>query len=339
MHKIVSLLLVGSILASVTAGVNAYNEVTDIKKYILLDMTQDSGIDEYDTNNDGRIDVFDLNRIKKRIINNTDLPSETASTQQTKQEETSALQTQPTVTSASQTQQTAASTLHTQPSVSSALHTQPLVTSAPQTQPSVSSALQTQPAVTSEFHTQPATTSAVHNPPATTSTLRTVPTTTQTPQTTQPVTSAPQTSKTTVTTTNTQPAAPGLDEKSIYNAMIAFKTQYPEGTPWTNNNSYVWNGGIYNIGYGCAGFAFMLSDAAFGKLPARKITNADVTDIRVGDILRVNNDTHSVIVLQITDEGFVLAEGNYNSKVHWGRKLTWTEAKNTLTYVMTRYPD
>ena len=256
-HKIISLLLVSSILASVTVSVNADSVVTDIKKYILLDRTQNSGIDGYDTNKDGRINVFDVSRIKNRIINNAD------------------------------------------------------------------------------------------SPVTTTSTLETPPTTTPAPQTSQPVTSAPQTSQTTVsttkapaaTTTNAASSVPGLDEKSVYNAMIAFKSQYPEGTPWTNDNSYVWNGGIYKTGYGCVAFAFMLSDAAFGKLPARKIVNANVSDIRVGDILRINNDTHSVIVLETTDEGVVLAEGNYNRSVHWGRKLTWAQVKNTLTYVMTRYPD
>ena len=295
-HKIVSLLLVSSILASVTSSVNADNEVTDIKKYILLDMTQNSGIDGYDTNNDGCINVFDVSRIKNRIINNPDLPVTTTST----------VQTSPTTTSTLQNPSTTTSTLQT---------------------PST-------------------TTSTVQTPPTTTSTLQAPPTTTPAPQTSQPATSAPQASQTTVTTTNAPAvttnapsSVPGLDEKSIYNAMIAFKSQYPEGTPWTNDNSYVWNGGIYKTGYGCAGFAFMLSDAAFGKLPARKIVSANVSDIRVGDILRINNDSHSVIVLQITDEGVVLAEGNYNRSVHWGRKLTWAETKNTLTYIMTRYPD
>ena len=306
-HKIVSLLLVSSILASVTSSVNADNEVTDIKKYILLDMTQNSGIDGYDTNNDGCINVFDVSRIKNRIINNPDLPVTTTST----------VQTSPTTTSTLQNPSTTTSTL------------------------------QNPSTTTSTVQTPPTTTSTLQAPPATTSTLQAPPTTTPAPQTSQPATSAPQASQTTVTTTNAPAvtttnapsSVPGLDEKSIYNAMIAFKSQYPEGTPWTNDNSYVWNGGIYKTGYGCAGFAFMLSDAAFGKLPARKIVSANVSDIRVGDILRINNDSHSVIVLQITDEGVVLAEGNYNRSVHWGRKLTWAETKNTLTYIMTRYPD
>ncbi|MDO5148500.1 MAG: hypothetical protein Q4D76_03820 [Oscillospiraceae bacterium] len=133
--------------------------------------------------------------------------------------------------------------------------------------------------------------------------------------------------------------APVHEAPEIYNAMIALKKDYPDGTPWTNDNGYAWNGGIYSMGYGCAGFAFMLSDAAFGNLPARIIEDWSNYQIRVGDILRVNNDGHSVIVLEVNESGVVLAEGNYNNSVHWGRKMSWSEVNNTLTYIMTRYPE
>lgn len=133
--------------------------------------------------------------------------------------------------------------------------------------------------------------------------------------------------------------APVHEAPEIYNAMIALKEKYPEGTRWTNDNGYAWNGGIYSMGYGCAGFAFMLSDAAFGNLPARIIEDWSDYQIRVGDILRVNNDGHSVIVLEVNESGVVLAEGNYNNSVHWGRKMSWSEVNNTLTYIMTRYPE
>ena len=43
---------------------------------------------------------------------------------------------------------------------------------------------------------------------------------------------------------------------------------------------------------GCVAFAFILSDAAFGSLPARMYAAGEFTyeDIKVGDILRVRND-------------------------------------------------
>ena len=67
-----------------------------------------------------------------------------------------------------------------------------------------------------------------------------------------------------------------------YEAMIALQSQdaYKEGTPWTNDEPYSdskgyyrWKGGTFNgtniVAVGCVAFAFILSDAAFGSLPAR----------------------------------------------------------------------
>lgn len=130
-----------------------------------------------------------------------------------------------------------------------------------------------------------------------------------------------------------------LTPDAVYNRMIAMKDAYPEGMPWTNDNFYAWNGGYYYGGYGCAGFAFILSDAAFGNLPSRFLEENDFDSIRVGDILRINSDTHSVIVLEVHDDYVVIAEGNYNRSIHWGRTLTRSSLESgTLTYIMTRYP-
>ncbi|MBD5134080.1 MAG: S-layer homology domain-containing protein, partial [Clostridiales bacterium] len=126
--------------------------------------------------------------------------------------------------------------------------------------------------------------------------------------------------------------------QQAYQAMIALKAQYPEGTSWSNSNYYAWHGGLYSGGYGCAGFAFMLSDAAFGSLPARRLTQFAFSDVQVGDILRLDNDTHSVIVLEVHGDHVVITEGNYNYSVHWGRQLTAAEVL-AADYVITRYPE
>ncbi len=99
-------------------------------------------------------------------------------------------------------------------------------------------------------------------------------------------------------------------EAEAYQAMMALKPQYPEGMHWTNDNFYEWKGGIFSGGYGCAGFAFLLSDAAFGDLPSRVITDVTISDVHVGDILRVNNDTHSVSCIERNTSYITLAEGN-----------------------------
>lgn len=122
--------------------------------------------------------------------------------------------------------------------------------------------------------------------------------------------------------------------QQVYKDMVALKKKYPEGKRWTNDNYYY--SPQLGGGYGCAGFAFALSDAAFGNLPARKHT--DFTDLKVGDILRVNGNTHSVVILEITSDGVILAEGNFNSSIHWGRTMSFDEIERYGTYVTTRYP-
>jgi len=134
-------------------------------------------------------------------------------------------------------------------------------------------------------------------------------------------------------------AADALTEETVYQKMIALQEEYPEGTPWTNENFYAWNGGVFSGGYGCVAFAFILSDAAFGQLPARQVTeNISLETVRVGDILRMDGDAHSVILLEVHEDHAVIAEGNYNNSVHWGRILTLEEVAAS-DYVLTRYPE
>lgn len=141
--------------------------------------------------------------------------------------------------------------------------------------------------------------------------------------------------------------------QEAYDAMIALKEKYPEGMEWTNytpygssgtlGDGYAWKGGPINgvnmVGAGCAAFAMILSDAAFDTLPSRTIMSGSFTydDVKVGDILRINGNSHSVIVLQKTDAGVIIAEGNYNKSVHWGRVLTKEEVM-AANFIVTRYP-
>ncbi|MBR4731802.1 MAG: hypothetical protein IK081_03440 [Lachnospiraceae bacterium] len=139
--------------------------------------------------------------------------------------------------------------------------------------------------------------------------------------------------------------AADLSPEAIYQIMTSKQTEYYEGRTWTDANSYAWEGGIYSNGMGCAAFAFILSDAAFGTMQARVLADVSFDAIRPGDILRISNDTHYVIVLQKLDDQVVVAEANYNNAVHWGRVITKAELDNpnksqlnSLNYIITRYP-
>ena len=162
-----------------------------------------------------------------------------------------------------------------------------------------------------------------------------------------------------------RPDLPDVDVSSltpakVYKAMTALKNMegYREGDPWTNTEPYSgtgddvyrWAGGTIGgvniVAVGCVAFAFTLSDAAFGNLPARMYAGGEFTydDIKVGDILRVNNDAHTVIVLEVSDTGVVVAEGNnsigdHQGKVHWGRGIPKEEVMSSTSHYITRYPD
>ena len=140
-------------------------------------------------------------------------------------------------------------------------------------------------------------------------------------------------------TDNTPDEDDPYNEDGVHNRLLALKEEYPEGRSLTNQNySYVW----YNkLGYskytgkGCMGFAFMASDAAFGE-DAPVYKTYDLTMVKTGDILRINGNTHSVVVLDVYSDRVVICEGNYNSSVHWGRTLYFSNIQ--LDYIYTRYP-
>lgn len=157
-----------------------------------------------------------------------------------------------------------------------------------------------------------------------------------------------------------KPDIPDIDSATltpakVYDAMIALrdKTGYTEGSEWTDyvpysgkgDDVYRWNGGALGgsniVAVGCVAFAFTLSDAAFGRLPARMHANGafKFEDIKVGDILRMNTDTHTVIVLKVSDTGVVVAEGNNNGKVHWGRTIDKDTVMRDTSHYITRYPE
>ncbi|MBQ9249480.1 MAG: hypothetical protein IJ179_03830 [Oscillospiraceae bacterium] len=132
-----------------------------------------------------------------------------------------------------------------------------------------------------------------------------------------------------------------ITPSEVYQAIIAQKQNYPEGMRWTNANRYEWPQTVfpdtYYVGYGCLAFAMIMSDAAFGDLEGRRLTRFRYSDLQVGDILRVDDDSHSVIILEVHEDYLVIAEGNYNNSVHWGRHLSRADAE-AATYLITRYP-
>lgn len=127
-------------------------------------------------------------------------------------------------------------------------------------------------------------------------------------------------------------------EEKAYKDIIAMKKKYPEGKAWSNDDYYYWEIDEC-FGFGCAGFAFLISDAVFGtKTPV--IEHNNLANLKVGDIIRIDHNHHSVIVLDVAGDTITVCEGNYDKKVHWGRTLSKKKLETDEDlYINTRYLD
>lgn len=127
-------------------------------------------------------------------------------------------------------------------------------------------------------------------------------------------------------------------QQEAFDRMVALEAEYPSGTPWTNGTKYT-SETLGGPAGGCMAWAYMLSDAAFGDLPGKWIEAPITIDmLRVGDIVRINNNGHSIIVLEVHEDYIVTSEGNCSGKVDWYR----THSAETIAkadYMITRYPD
>ncbi|MDO4537461.1 MAG: hypothetical protein Q4B54_04810 [Coriobacteriales bacterium] len=138
----------------------------------------------------------------------------------------------------------------------------------------------------------------------------------------------------------------GLTDAEVTNRLLALKASYPDGTPWTNANSYTSSRSYAQsassasnavpyvmTGSGCAGFALLAQDAVYGSGRTYvKDPSFDWDAIRPGDHLRINNGGHSVVVLTKSADSITVVEGNLNQGIYWGRAFTRDEVASTFAY-------
>ena len=129
-----------------------------------------------------------------------------------------------------------------------------------------------------------------------------------------------------------------LTEEEVYDALMAFKEEVPDGTPWDDDTYYY--SAVGGRCYGCAAFAYMASDRIFLGLE-RPVTNA--SEVRVGDILRNDVLEHWSIITRIDGDNISLASGNTNNEVSWNGYGDMPSLEKGLAEgylrVYTRYPD
>lgn len=119
--------------------------------------------------------------------------------------------------------------------------------------------------------------------------------------------------------------------------VLAIQAAIPEGTPWTNEtNSYTNAQSFHLIGRGCMAFAMQMSDLIYGTNTAvTLIQQPQAAAIQVGDIVRISG-IHSVFVIAADAENITVAEGNYNSSVHYGRVISRASLEGQVTCIWRR---
>lgn len=125
-----------------------------------------------------------------------------------------------------------------------------------------------------------------------------------------------------------------VTEKHAYAVLKSLRKKYPEGKSLTDYN-FSYYSFCFGGGRGCYAFAAKVSDTVYGKGQPYK-THSSFKKIRVGDNIRIGG-YHSVIVLTKGKDYITVVEGNYNSAVHWNRKITASYLSSKKFKVYSRY--
>lgn len=144
------------------------------------------------------------------------------------------------------------------------------------------------------------------------------------------------------TLTNGKP----ITEENVIELLAELEDKYPNGTSSGSNDYYT--SIQFGTGYECAGFAFRISDAVFGKAENPKRRIDDLSEIRPGDTIRVlknGRENHWTTALTAIDsEGYIQStvDGNQNGVVAWNYNGWFTVHYDDPAYsyeVYTRYPN
>lgn len=159
-------------------------------------------------------------------------------------------------------------------------------------------------------------------------------------------------SSTSITKIDKSPKIDNYEEDNAYQTMMNLQAKYPTGTMWDNKVPYSCEENPYKLrglvdgkimnGCGCAAFVFMLSNSYFKDAPGKKVYSLE--EIRVGDIIRYMHDSHSIIILKIIGDTYIVAEANISTKedkqgrVIWNQRITKKEILNNgFNYLITRW--
>ena len=124
------------------------------------------------------------------------------------------------------------------------------------------------------------------------------------------------------------PQAP--DEEMALWRLYLLQEQYPEGTAYGDNFSYIINGNFIT-GYGSEAFAFQVSDALCDYLPLGEVRAVDAAAVHAGDILYFGEECCTVVAVS----GDTVTVAGAEDTVYYGRTLTLDQV-NTATGIRAR---
>ena len=132
-------------------------------------------------------------------------------------------------------------------------------------------------------------------------------------------------------------AASMPSDEEVHDRLMAMQEKWPDGSHWDSSSHYKDKSGYEE--YGCFGFAIMLQEAAFPGLygPYRYGAPSSLSQVHVGDMLSYGGyDGHTVIVIEVREDCVVVAEGNMDNGVRWGRTMTAAQV-SSIDYRWTYY--
>ena len=136
--------------------------------------------------------------------------------------------------------------------------------------------------------------------------------------------------------------------RKILVSIIVTVTVLPTVAQWDNSHKYVNTVYFDNVppgyytGGGCFGFMMdMMEYASNYEYPIRIIegTYDNLPKIHVGDGVRLMNDCHSVVVLEVNGSEIIVAEANVNGKVRWGEVYDLSAVYVGFNYIATFWPE
>ena len=153
----------------------------------------------------------------------------------------------------------------------------------------------------------------------------------------------------------------------VVSRLAAEQKKFPTGTYWNNggNNNQVTQrpcihdddpycaynsvgcesnlyigmvAGMQVAGYQCHGFALKVAQDLYGSLKNWKYVESYRT-VHAGDVVRLNNNTHTIIVTKVFSGSIQYADCNATGdcQIQWGKTMSKQALRKAFTYMYTKY--